>query len=146
MNPYLQYILTGAALGTAIGVSFAYFKQGSRHESGEIVEFYKKQSGDYKEMLETTRKEYSAKHEELLKEVGIIRGELNTERQLRQQYEAILKDRNPETEAFMKLMVQSVKDQATVNQEIVEILKEIHAMSKAEHDRDFKIESKITKQ
>lgn len=145
MDPYIQYILTGGALGTAFGVAFAYYKKSNRSESGEIVEFYKKQATDYKEMLEVTRKEYTEKHEALIKEVGTIRGELNTERQLRQQYEAILKDKNPETEAFMKLMVQAVKDQAGVNKEVVEILKEIHGMSKAEQKRDFEVTSTVTK-
>ncbi len=145
MNTYLQYLLTGASLGTAFGVAFAYFKRGSRNETGEIVDFYKKQATDYKEMLEVTRKEYTQKHEDLLAQVGALRGELNTEKRLREQYEAILKDKNPETEAFMKLMVQSVKDQSEVNKEIVGVLKEIHAMSKAEHERDFNISATVTK-
>ncbi len=145
MNPYIQYILTGSAVGTSIGIAFAYFKRGNRSESGEIIEFYKKQAADYKDILETTRKEYIAKHEELLSQVGVLRGELNTEKKLREQYEAILKDKNPETEAFMKLMIQAVKDQSEVNKEVVSVLKEIHTYAKAEHDRDFKVTSTVTK-
>lgn len=145
LDKYISYILMAGALGTAFGVAFAYFKKGSRGESSEIIEFYKKQASDYKEMLEVSRKEYTQKHEQLLSEIGVIRGELNTEKKLREQYEAILKDKNPETEQFMKLMIKAVHDQNEVNIEIVNILKEIHTMSKAEHDRDFNITTQITK-
>ncbi len=145
MPQYLEYILTGAAIGTALGVAFASFRKGNRSESGEIIEFYKKQAADYKDILETTRKEYVAKHEDLLAQVGILRGELNTEKKLREQYEAILKDKNPETEAFMKLLIKAVEDQNKVNKEVVTILKEIHTYAKTEHDRDLQITSTITK-
>lgn len=147
MEKYTSIILLGATLGATFGVAFAYFRKGNRSESGEIIEFYKKQAGDYKEMLEATRKEYTEKHEALIKEVGVIKGELNTERQLRQQYEAILKDKNPETEAFMKLMVQAVKDQGEVNKEVVSVLKDLHTMAKAEAEREIQIDthSSITK-
>ena len=145
MDPYIQYILMGGTIATALGIAFANFRRGNRGESGEIIEFYKKQASEYKEILEATRKEYVEKHEALLAEVGLIRGELNTEKKLREQYEAILKDKNPETEAFMKLMIKAVKDQTDVNKEVVNILKEIHSMSKAEHDRDFKVTSTVTK-
>lgn len=142
---YSDYILTGVSIGTAFGVAFAYFKKGNRGESGEIIEFYKQQATEYKNILEVTRKEYVQKHEELLAQVGILRGELNTEKKLREQYEEILKDKNPETEKFMKLVIKSVEDQSFVNKEVVNILKDIHAMSKAEHDRDFTVQATVTK-
>ena len=145
MNIYLQFIITGCAIAGFIGIAFAQFSRSKRSESGEIIEFYKQQATEYKSILEVTRKEYIAKHEELLSQVGVLRGELNTEKKLREQYEAILKDKNPETEQFMKLMVSATHDQGEINKEVVGILKEIHAMSKAEHGRDFNIHATVTK-
>ncbi len=153
MDKYLQWILIAGSLATSIGIAVANFMRGNRGESGEIIEFYKKQASEYKIILESTRKEYTEKHEGLIKEVGTIRGELNTERQLRQQYEAILKDKNPETTAFMQLMVQSTKDQAESHKAIVkgltaisEVMNDIHTMAKAEHERDFKVTATVQKQ
>lgn len=145
MNLYIQYVLSFFAIAMMSGVAFAQFRKGFRIESGDIVTFYKTQAENYKEMMEETRKDYTKKHEELLAEVGVLRGELNTEKRLREQYELILKDKNPETEEFMKLMIKAVADQGEVNKEVVSVLKEIHTMSKAEHDRDFKVETTVTK-
>ncbi len=146
MNIYFQIIIAIGVLGLSAGNFFANFRKGNRTESGEIIDFYKKQTSEYKEILESTRKDYIAKHEDLLAQVGVLRGELNTERKLREQYEAILKDKNPETEAFMKLMIKAVDDQSKVNIEVAGILKEIHKFAKEEHDRDIKITGTITKQ
>ncbi len=145
MSPYLQTIIAIGVVAMSAGTFVAQFRKGNRSESGEIIEFYKKQAADYKDILETTRKEYIAKHEDLLAQVGVLRGELNTERKLREQYELILKDKNPETEAFMKLLIKAVEDQNKVNKEVVTILKEIHIMATQEHDRDLKITSTVTK-
>lgn len=150
---WFQYTMTGflgiAAAAALIGVAYSQFRKGSRTESGEIVEFYKNQANNFKEIAETTRKEYTLKHEELLKEVGVLRGELNTERKLREQYEAILKDRNPETTEFMKTML-AIGEQATKfmdaqsknNLEVARILGEIHTMVQS----DLKVEATVTKQ
>lgn len=146
MNIYLQYIITGAAVAGLLGVAFAQFRKGNRNESGEIIEFYKKQAESYKEMMETTRKEYTDKHELLVKEVGQLRGELSAEKKLREQAELILKDKNPETQAFMTLVTNAVNDQGKINKQVVEILQEIHEYAQEEHERDIKITGTITKQ
>ncbi len=139
MNIYLQIFLSVCGVATLLGVGYAQFKKGDRGESGDIAKFYRERMDDYKLIAETTRKEYSEKYEELLKKFGILEGQFNTEKALRQQYESILKDKNPETEQFMKFMVATQK-------EVVDILKEIHTYAKAEHDRDFQVTSTITKQ
>lgn len=145
MSEYFQYILAGIPIGTSFGVAYAYFKKGKRGEEGDIVKFYKDRMEDYKLIAETTRKEYTEKHEELLRKFGVLQGEFNTEKSLRIQYETILKDKNPETETFMKLLTNAVVDQQKVNKEVVQILGEIHTMAKMEHDREFQVTSTITK-
>lgn len=141
----LQTIIAVGVVGLSIGTFFAQFSRGKRSESGEIIDFYKKQAEEYKTILQTTRDEYTKKHEDLVKQVGELRGELNAERKLREQAESILKDRNPETQEFMKLLTNAVKDQSAVNKEVVGVLKEIHTMAKEEHERDFKITSTVSK-
>ncbi len=145
MNTYLQILLGICAVTSSGVVAFAQLKKGNRVESSDIVKFYKDKMEEYKEMSDTLRKDYTAKHEQLIKEVAEVRGELNAEKKLREQYEAILKDKNPETENFMKYMVQATKDQSESHREIVRVLSEIHAMSKAEHDRDFVVNATVTK-
>ncbi len=140
MDIYIQYILAFFGVIAMAGVAFAQFKKGFRTESGDLITFYQKEALGYKEMMETTRKDYAKKHEELLAQVGELRGELNAEKRLREQYELILKDRNPETEEFMRFMVQSAKDQADNNKKIVEVLNIIHiAVAK-----DLKIEATVS--
>mgnify|MGYP001563285827 CR=1 FL=1 len=142
---YLQVIIAICTLSVSAGIAFAQFKKGSRTESGDIIKFYKDQAENYKIISDTTRKEYTEKHETLLKEVGILRGELNTERTLRIQYENVLKDKNPETETFMLFVTNSLKDQQVMNKEIATILKEIHIMAKAEHERDYQVNTTVKK-
>lgn len=156
MNIYVQYILAAGGLGTAFGIAFAYFFRGKRTESGEIISFYKEQAENYKTMMHTKEEAHAVKMEEvtkyftekvneLTKELGVLQGQYTAEKNQREQYELILKDKNPETEAFMKMVTQACNDQSIINKEVVSILKDIHTMQKAEHDRDFKIESTVTK-
>lgn len=126
MNIYLQIVLGICAIASSAGIAFAQFRKGARVESSDLITFYKKEADGYKDMMEKTRNEYTTKHEALLKEVGELRGQLISEKKQKELYEAILKDRNPETEQFMKLMVQSVTDQGVVNKEIVRMIGEIH--------------------
>ncbi len=145
MNITVQNIITWISLTGFVGLAIAQIRTKTRSESGDIVKFYKDRMEDYKVIAETTRKEYTDKHEELLRKFGVLQGEFNTEKALRLQYETILKDKNPETETFMKLVTQAVTDQQEVNKEVVKILAEIHTMAKAEHERDFNITATVTK-
>ncbi len=157
-NNTLQIILTVMGILTSLGllaggIGYLYSKLKSgakeaRAESTDLVtsndqikQFYKEQNED----LKNINKVLSDKVETLTREVGEIRGQLNAETRQKEEYLLILKDKNPETKQFMEYMVQAVKDQTTVNTEIVRILGEIHAMAKAEHERDFKITATVTK-
>ncbi len=145
MELNLQTIITGLSLMGMAGMGVAQFKSKSRGESGDIVKFYKDRMEDYKLIAETTRKEYADKYEDMLRKFGILEGQFNTEKALREQYESILKDKNPETQNFMTLVTTAITDQQNVNKEVVQILKEIHAMAVVEHDREFKVDATVIK-
>lgn len=156
MNIYLQIVIAICAVSASTGIAFAQFRKGTRTESGDIIKFYKEQSDNYKDMMEKKEAAHNIEVKEitqtftekvnaLTREVGELRGQYNAEKKQREQYEEILKDKNPETEQFMKLMIKAVDDQSKINKEVVSLLGEIHTMSKAEHDRDFKIEATLTK-
>ncbi len=75
-----------------------------------------------------------------------MQGKYEKEKEEKDKWEAIAKDKNPETKEFMTFMVQAVKDQAESHRKIVEVLNDIHTMTKDEHDRDLQITSTVTKQ
>lgn len=152
----LQFIqqITGIIVGlgilaAALGYLFTQFFRGGSEalkSDTERINFFQKEAKDYKEMMASDRKEFTAKIETLTRQVGELRGQLEGEKKLREQYEALIKDRNPETEKFREFMVKAVEDQNNVNKEVVNVLKEIFIMTKAEHDKDFKVEITTTKQ
>lgn len=145
MNEYIQISLAVCAVAAMGGVAVAQFRKGGRMEASELIKFYQAEAAGYKEMAEKTRREYTDKHEGLIKDIAGMKAELGAERKLREQYESILKDRNPETIKFMEFMIQATKDQSESNKEIARVLGEIHTYAKAEHDRDFKVTSTISK-
>lgn len=121
-----------------------------------LTKFWKEQAEQYKVVLaekeaaytlkiEKITADFNEKFQDLKEKFGNLKGQYDAEKVQRERVESILKDRNPETEAFMKLMIQAIKDQADSHTGIMKILKEIHTMSKAEHDRDFKVETTVTR-
>lgn len=153
MNIYLQYIVAIGVIGLSVGNFITSFGKGARGSTGEMIDFYKKESENYKDMMgkkeaahgvemkEMTEK-FSGQVNDLTRQVGELQGQYNAEKKQREQYELILKDKNPETEAFMKLVIKSCDDQGKVNKEVVEsltkmseVLKEVYTMVKSEHDR-----------
>lgn len=149
----LQYIGIGAATGLILGVLSVYIIKGRRTESGDLIKFYKEEASGYKEMAEAIRKEYSDKFEKITREMGELKGQYTAEKEAREKWEAIAKDKNPEMTEFMKIMLKSCEDQGKagveqgkINVEILLLLKDIHKMQQQEHDRDFKAELTVTKQ
>lgn len=134
------------------GYLISKWKEGSTKEQEEsrdlissndqIKDFYKSQNDD----LKSINKAMGEKIEALTREVGEIRGQLNAESKQKAEYLAILQNRDPETKKFMELLTQAVKDQQVANKEMLTMLGEVYKMSKAEHDRDFKVEATVTKQ
>lgn len=154
-NQTLQIILTVIGILGSIGlfaggVGFlaSRFKKGSTEEKIDVISsadqltsFWREQVDGYKVVVA----ELTEKIRVLTGEVGELRGQLTAEKKQSEMLEKIFQNRDPETQKFMEHVMQSIKDQAGVNTEIVRILKEIHQMSKEEHERDFKIESTVTK-
>lgn len=163
MNTYLQYIIAFGVLGLSAGNFFTGFGKGSRGGSGELIEFYKKEAADYKDMsakkdikhaeeIKAITADFNGKYHDLTQKFGELQGQYNAEKGMRERAEEILKDKNPETKAFMELVIKSCEDQGKVNEAVTkamtkmgEILGEIHTMAKAEHDRDIQITSTISK-
>lgn len=141
----------GVLLG-GMGYLVSKWKGGTKEEEAEskdlissndqIKEFYKNQNEDLKKIIS----EQNGKIETLTREVGEVRGQLTAQSKQAAEYLAILQGKDDGTKKFMELMVQAVKDQAENQKEMIRVLGEIHAMAQAEHDRDFKIESVVTKQ
>jgi hypothetical protein len=155
-NQTLQLVLTIIGVLGSIGL-FAgglgfllnRFSKGSSEEKTDVISsadqltsFWKEQVDGYK----TVVSELTEKIRVLTGEIGELRGQLQSEKKQTEMLERIFQNRDPDSQKFMEHVMQSIKDQAGVNTEIVRILKEIHNMSKEEHERDFKIESTVTKQ
>ena len=77
--------------------------------------------------------------------MGDIKGQLTQVLKQNDEFKAIFQNRDPATKEFMEHVLKSIKDQGEAHKAIMEILKEVHIMSKAEHDRDFKVEATVTK-
>lgn len=146
-------------LAGGMGYLISQFKSGSSEQkkdvlssASEATNFWKEQADSFKAMAVQEKeaaaikdKDWNIKFTELSREVGEIKGQLFEKEKQAQQYLEILQNRDPEMKQFMQYMVQSVKDQTESQQKIVEVLNDIHVMTKAEHDRDLSITSTISK-
>lgn len=149
MNIYLQYITIGVSLGTALGVAAAFFWKNKNSSSGEALSLLQKENEIFRDQLhkkeeahlrevKEIREEFTKQVSDLTEKFGIMQGKYEKEKEEREKFEAIAKDKNPETQEFMKFMIDTQK-------EVVNILKEIHTYAKVEHDRDFNITATVTK-
>lgn len=149
-----------ALFAGGLGYLVQAFKGGSRVENKEITSSAEKLSSFWKEQVEGYQKvleqkdarsaqretEWNTKFTELTREVGTIKGQLVEKEKQAEHYLAILQNRDPETKQFMELMIKFAENQTTINGKMIGVLNDIHTMTKAEHDRDFKIEATVTKQ
>lgn len=167
MEPTALQILYKIALGfgglgvgaSGLGYFWGKIKGGAKEakaESTELVsseqqikEFYKKQNEDLQVIIAEQTKQIN----ELSREVGEIKGQLNAETAQKKEFLAILQGRDPQTQKFMEFMTQCMKDQTESHTKIVDklmengkMILEIHKMTKDEHERDFKVEATVTKQ
>ncbi len=113
LPPIIQTALTYSALALLGGIAFAQFRKGRMGASSEIIEFYKKEAANYKDMMEkkdsahtleikALSTEFHTKFSALSKDFGILQGQYNAEKEARIKAEEILKDKNPETVTFMQ--------------------------------------------
>lgn len=143
-------ICLGVFFGGA-GYLVSKYKGGSSEEKAEsadlissndqIKQFYKDQNDD----LKTINQALSDKIEVLTREVGEIRGQLNAERKQKEEYYAILQNRDPETKKFMEYVIEACNTQAQVNKEVLEVLNKLHTLANDEQNRDLKVTATVTK-
>ena len=165
-NQSLQIILTVVGiLGSlglfAGGVGFlvSKFNKGKSEERTDVISsadqlasFWKEQVDGFKEIikeltakLEKQKDDHTNEMKKVLTELGEVKGQLTAESKQKAEYLSILQNRNPEMQKFMEIMLKFVETQTKTNNELARVLKDIHSMAKQEHDKDFKIESTITK-
>lgn len=146
-------------LAAGIGYLMGTARKKERDEKTEVVSsadqvsmFWKDQANEYKEMMKIRDEKNDGKVKDLTsevnlltKEVGELRGQLNAEKTQNERYEKIFQGRSPEQEEFMKFMIQATKDQAESHKGIMEVLNKVYKFAEMEHDRDFTVTAKVTK-
>lgn len=167
-------ILSVAGSLAILAVAYGYFKRlvskDDRQEKTEIAttsktitDFWQDQAEKLqvildkertinKQTIDEIKKELGLEITKLTREVGEVRGQLNSEQSSKKEYLAILQGRDPETKEFMKLMLDFAKDQresnekqTIINAETTRVLGDIHTMVKAEQDRELHVDTTITK-
>lgn len=155
----LQWIVNVGAAFLIIGIAYSQFFKGKSKGEAEILssseetkKFWKDQAQDYKTMMEERERVNVARADaltkqinELTKEVGELKGRLISEQTMRERLEQIFQNRDPETQKFMELMIQSSKDQAEAHKEMIRVLGEIHSMATEEKQRDFHVTATVSK-
>jgi len=143
-----------------IGLLINAIKKKPRDEKNEVISsadqlagFWKEQVEGFREVikdltakLEKQKDDHTIEMKRVLTELGEVRGQLAEKNKQSEQYLAILQNRDPETQKFQEYIVKALENQSNTNVEIIRVLSEIHSMTKAEHERDFKVESVVTKQ
>ena len=170
---YLQIILTiaggVASLGVVaggLGYLVSVFRGTIKKEQSDVVDsadtlvdFWKQQALDFKEMMAIKEKSCDEKIQVLTREVGELRGQLTEKVSQAERLEQIFQNRNPEMEQFMKYMVQATSDHATFHKSLMDtissmitLLDDIHTTSAnnnvllaTEQNKELKIEGTLTK-
>lgn len=159
-------LLTLAAVAALVGVAVSQYRKGSREEKTDVVSsaekltnFWKEQSEGYKIMMEEKDKRYQEQINELTKQVGELRGQLNEKVAQAERYEKIFQGRNPEQEAFMKTMLAVAQQSQTFMeaqgkrdemiqlslQEIASFMKTINQHLEEDKKKEVKLEGVLTK-
>jgi uncharacterized protein YydD (DUF2326 family) len=166
-----------ASLGIAaggLGYLIQNYRKGGRSvredaisSADKLTQFWKEQADGYKEMMERKDAAAADKINKLSGDLGKLQGRYDERDKQYQEVVAILKDKNPETQAFMELLTNTakasidfMKDQREKDQQwmttfasITTVLNDIHKMSTSNHDmlekeggKDLKISAVVTKQ
>lgn len=120
-----------------LGYLISSYKKGTRAENSEVVSsaenltnFWKEQADGYKVMMAEKDASWNDRFEKMSREMGELQGQLIAEKKQTERLEAIFKDRNPETEQFMKdttsAMSQIMKFMEAINKHMEEEKKELH--------------------
>jgi biopolymer transport protein ExbB/TolQ len=145
--------LIGIVLGTlglfAAGVGTVIYgvKRTERQERKDLTEtadtisnFWKNQAEELKEILATkdsefniklaaVTREFNEKIQDLVKEIGMLKGQLSAEKAINERLEKIFQNRSPEMEAFMKYMVEATEKHNETHEAMMKVLTDLHAKS-----------------
>lgn len=149
MPPFLQYLLGICAVAVAAGIAFAQFRRAGRGESGDIIKYYKEESASYKDILEKKdnkhaeeikklTSDFNQQIHQLTEKFGMLQGQYNAEKGMRERAEAILKDRNPETTKFMT-------DTVAALGEIMKFMVKLNQHMEDEKKREMHIDGTISR-
>lgn len=150
----LVFLVLGGLSFVAIAIAVVYrlVTKDNRQEKSEIINsaeegtnFWKDQYKELKEINAIRDEKNADLINTLTEKVGILTGQLKTEKEQTDRLEKIFQNRNPEMEKFMQYMVTSSEEQTKINKGIVDTLEDIHAMVKEERDRELKVTSTIIK-
>jgi hypothetical protein len=154
------YLFGGIGLlGAGIGAFMYAIGTGSRNERKDvmgtadtIVDHYKKENAELKQIvidkdekygqkIDALTSDFNGKMQALSEKVGILTGQLNAERLQNEEFKKIFQGMNPETDKFMKFMVESVNQHTKAHEKIMEVLSglttvlaDIHTTSTSNHD------------
>lgn len=142
-HDYLSLAALVSFVVTGIGVWRGMFSQASKQQNTEVItsaetltSFWKEQAEGYKVMMAEKDTAWNSKFEVLTRELGVLQGQLAATESQRAQFEAILKDRNPETQKFQAEVIKSLGEisifMGSLNQHM------------EQQNHGFKVESVIT--
>lgn len=143
-SPFILIVGSLASLGIVSG-GVGYLLQSFRSGSSSLSSFYKEQAEGYKVMMSEKDASNDAKFQKMTAEIGEIRGQLIEKEKQNKEYLDIINNRDPGTQKFQEFITQACLDQGEVNKQIINVLKEIHELAVAEHERDFSITATVTK-
>ncbi len=134
MTDPLTIIITVGTIFGAIGYGIASFFKGRKSASEdavksaqELMAFWKEQADGYRDAMAAKDKENHAKFENLMREIGELKGQLFAAQEQNKRFEEIFQNRNPELDKTLK--------------EILEFMKQIHDHMSG---KDLKIETTVS--
>ncbi len=151
-------------LAGGLGFLLQSFKKSGREErlavvdsADNIAEFWKKQAEEYKSMMVLKEEKTSKQINELTREVGELKGQLNSEKAQNERLERIFQNRNPEMESFMKAVVSDIQNHESFHKVMInmlesmtQVLGDIHKTSSSNsamlnsRGQSVKLEGKLT--
>lgn len=165
-------LISLGAFAGGIGYLISAYVQGKNKQKddgisseNQLTQFWKDQVTGFKDMLaeqdrkmEVQRNDYNTQIKDLSNQLSEVKGQLMEKEKTNKEYLAILQNRNPELEQFMKALTQASSDQAEYRKEskdmfkgMITVLGDIHTATLDnnkilhEEEKDLKIEATVTK-
>lgn len=142
-HDYLSLVGLVSFVVTGIGVWRGMYSKASKQQNTEVISsaetltsFWKEQAEGYKVMMAEKETTWNSKFETLTRELGILQGQLTTTESQRAQLDAMLTDRDPQTQKFQTEVIKSLGEisifMGSLNQHM------------EQQNHGFKVESVIT--